>query len=198
MGSTALVEKNGEQVMSAAAAFLTRPEGKMIAASRTDRLAAPKTVPAIEGNKQIERFLAGGCGDELLDYEFRFDTSGQARQTVVYFYGDDLRAGQTHRGLAVCRKAVYHGQVDPARLHAARKLSDILYIGPAGHERRDYRLDYHANGIVARTVVYLYEDDTRAAEAPSGAARRRQIVYAGKLAQPELGCLAPHLLQSRK
>jgi hypothetical protein len=69
--------------------------------------------------------------------------------------------------------------VDPVRLYAARKLSDTFFVGPEGHERRDFRLDYHADGLVAQTVLFLYEGDLRARDVPSGAVLRRQVVYEG-------------------
>jgi hypothetical protein len=127
-----------------------------------------------------ERFYAGPKGEELLDYAYRYASDGSVADTVVYFYGDDLRAPAAHAGLPLRRKAVYRGRVDPFRLHAARKLSDTHYVGRPGHEQRDVRVEFHADGQVARTVVFYYDGDSRASAAPSGAALRRQTAYEGK------------------
>jgi sulfite reductase (ferredoxin) len=129
-----------------------------------------------------ETFCAGQPGDEMRDYTYRFNSDGSVRETVVYFYGDDRRASSGAPGDPLRREAAYQGRVDPARLHAARKLSDTYHVGDAGHERRDYRLEYLPDGRVAQTVVFHYEGDARAADAPSGAAMRRQAAYAGRLA----------------
>ena len=53
------------------------------------------------------------------------------------------------------------------------------HLGTAGHERRDFRLDYQPDGLVAQTVVFYYEGDARARDVPSGAVLRRQVVYEG-------------------
>jgi hypothetical protein len=132
------------------------------------------------GRKEEEVLLAGLPGEERRDAAFRYNSDGSVRATVVYFYGGDLRAAQAQPGDPLSREAVYLGRADPARLHAARKLSDTYYVGPRGHERRDLCVEYHPDGSVARTMVYHYEGDARAAEAPSGSAVRRQVAYDGQ------------------
>lgn len=128
--------------------------------------------------KHSETFLAGLPGEELRDYTYRYNSDGSVRETVVYFYAQDRRAGQARGEDALRREALYVGQVDPLRLHAARKLSDTHYVGPAGHERRDRRVD-HLDEHTVKTVVFYYEGDLRAADAPSGAPLRRQVVFDG-------------------
>jgi Nitrite and sulphite reductase 4Fe-4S domain len=167
-----------------AAAPPAQPETKPIPPGLVELLVAPKAVPSPEGKKSSERFLAGGCGEELVDYLVRYDSSGRACYTIVYFYQGDLRARDAHPGLAVYRKAVYRNSADPARLYGARKLSDTYYVGPPGQERKDYRIDYHPDGAVAQTTVYLYQGDARASQALSAAALRRHVVYAGKIGEP--------------
>jgi hypothetical protein len=78
---------------------------------------------------------------------------------------------------------VYAGQVDPYRLHAACKLSDVFYVGTAGHECRDMRREYHPDGRLARTILFYYGSGARAAEVPSGTPLRRQVMY--EAGQPE-------------
>ncbi len=129
-----------------------------------------------------ETFYAGQPGEELRDYACRYNSDGSVRETVVYFYGDDQRAGTASPGDPLRREAVYQGRADTQRLYATRKLSDTHYVGDAGHEARDYRLEYLPDGRVAQTVVFHYEGDARAAAAPSGAPLRRQVAYAGRLA----------------
>jgi sulfite reductase (ferredoxin) len=128
-----------------------------------------------------ETLYAGPPGEELRDYAFRYNSDGSVRETVVYFYGDDCRADGASPGDAMRREAVYQGRADVTRLYAARKLSDTHYVGEAGHERRDYRVEYLPDGQAAQTVVFHYEGDIRAADAPSGSAVRRQVAYAGRL-----------------
>jgi hypothetical protein len=99
---------------------------------------------------------------------------------VIYFYEDDTRAAGATAGSALRREASYAGKADPFRLHAARKLSDTYLVGPAGQEQRDRRIDYHADGRPVTTTLFYYEGDRRAAEAPSNAALRRQVVEAMK------------------
>jgi hypothetical protein len=131
--------------------------------------------------RQSETVLAGRPGEELPDYTVRFNSDGSVRETVVYYYGPDLRAAAAGPGDPLRREAVYAGPVEVLRLHAARKLSDTHYVGPPGHERRDRRLEYLPDGSVARTVLFVYEGEQRAAEAPSGAALRRQVAYDGPI-----------------
>jgi sulfite reductase (ferredoxin) len=144
-------------------------------------LPAPATVPAtrLPALKRSETFLCGRAGEELPDYTIRYNSDGSVRETVVYFYEDDQRAAAAHAGRALRREAVYAGRVDPQRLHAARKLSDTWFVGPEGHERRDYRREYQPDGTVTQTVVFYYTGDARATEVPSGSAVRRQVVFAG-------------------
>jgi sulfite reductase (ferredoxin) len=126
-----------------------------------------------------ESIRAGSAPDERLDYTLYYHSDGTIRHTVVYFYGPDLRAAAAGRDHPLRRKAVYQGGVDPVRLHAARKLTDTLYVGAAGHERRDVRLTYNREGQVSQTVIYYYLGDARAAEASSSSPVQRQVVYAG-------------------
>jgi hypothetical protein len=128
---------------------------------------------------QLETFLAGLPGEERADFAYRYNSDGSVRETVVYFYGEDRRAGGARPDDALRREAVYLGKADAARLFAARKLYDIFYVGPLGHERRDRRVEYRAEDGAGRTVVFYYEGDLRAAAAPSGAAVRRQVVFDG-------------------
>jgi sulfite reductase (ferredoxin) len=144
-------------------------------------LSEPATVSAPAPRKRVETFLAGLDGEERADYAYRYNNDGTVRETVIYFYGDDLRAGIAQPGTPLQREAVYRGRVDAYRLHAARKLSDTRYVGDAGHERRDIRIEYHPDGRVAQTVVFYYEGDARAAAAPSGAPVRRQVAYEGNI-----------------
>jgi sulfite reductase (ferredoxin) len=137
---------------------------------------APITPP----RKRTESFFAGQPGEELRDYSYRYNSDGSVRETVVYFYGADQRAASASPGDPLRREAVYQGKVDVRRLFAERKLSDTLYVGDAGHELRDLRRDYHADGRVEQTIVFYYEGDVRAAEAPSGAPLRRQEAYEGE------------------
>jgi hypothetical protein len=146
-----------------------------------DALITPKPVDNPAGRRRSERFYAGRAGEELLDYSFRYTGGGEVSETVIYFYGEDLRATASHRGLPARRRAVYRGKVDPARLYAAEKRSDTFFVGAAGHERRDHRVDYHSDGSVKQTVVYYYASETRAGDVTSGIAVRRQTVYEGKL-----------------
>lgn len=127
-----------------------------------------------------ETFLAGLPGHELPDYTFHYNGTGAIRETVVYFYAQDLRAASAGAGDPLHREAIYRGEVDPFRLHSAPKLSDTFYTGAAGHERRDYRIDYHADGRKSQTVVFYYEGDRRAADVPSGTKLRRQVAFAAE------------------
>jgi hypothetical protein len=154
-----------------------QPEVKPATSGTPPRPAAP---PA---PKVSETFLDGLPGEELRDHTFRYNSDGSVRETVVYFYGADQRAAAARPGDPLRREAVYLGRVDAFRLHAARKLSDTHYVGPAGHERRDVRVEYRADGGVGQTVVFHYANDARAADAPSGSPVRRQVVYEGALAK---------------
>jgi sulfite reductase (ferredoxin) len=148
-------------------------------------LAEPPRVvppPAPAPRMGAETFYAGQPGEEMRDYTYRYNSDGSVRETVIYFYGPDQRASAAGAGDPLRREAIYQGRVDPLRLYAARKLSDTHYVGESGHERRDYRVEYLPDGGVAQTVVFHYEGDVRAAEAPSGSPLRRQVAYAGKLA----------------
>jgi sulfite reductase (ferredoxin) len=160
---------------------LVEPKVQSIPLTLAEPLVAPKPEADTNGLKRTERFFAGPAGEEVLDYSIRHDSEGNARHTVVHFYGNDLRAEAAHPGLPLCRKAVYQGRVDPVRLHAARKLSDIFYTGKSGHELRDYRVEYHRDGGVSQTIVFYYGEDARAQEVPSGVAVRRQVAYEGRL-----------------
>jgi sulfite reductase (ferredoxin) len=131
--------------------------------------------------KRAETFLAGPVGEERPDYSYRFNSDGSVRETVVYFYGDDLRATQATAFDPLRREAVYQGRADAGRLHAARKLNDTLYLGDQGHEQRDQRRDYRPDGTVSQTILFYYEGDRRAADAPSGAPLRRQETFDGAI-----------------
>jgi sulfite reductase (ferredoxin) len=127
-----------------------------------------------------ETVLAGVCGEERPDYTFRFNSDGCVRETIICFYGDDRRAITAQPGDPLRREAAYLGRVNPYRLHAARKVSDTHFVGPANHERRDYRFEYLPDGRVALTIIFHYEGNVRAAEAPSGAAIYRQVAHEGE------------------
>jgi hypothetical protein len=127
-----------------------------------------------------ETFLAGRPGEEREDFTHRYNTDGSVRETIVYFYGDDQRAAGARGDDPLRREAVYQGKADATRLHTTRKLCDTFFVGAFGHERRDRRVDYGAADSV-RTVVFYYEGGLRAADAPSGAAVRRQKVFDGSV-----------------
>jgi sulfite reductase (ferredoxin) len=129
-----------------------------------------------------EVFLAGALGEERPDYTYRYHPERSVRNTVVHFYENDQRAGQAPAGASLRREAIYDGRVDAYRLHAARKISDTFLVGPAGAEIRDTRVEYDLQGQVARTIVFFYEGDVRAADAQPSAPLRRQAVYAGLVA----------------
>jgi sulfite reductase (ferredoxin) len=160
---------------------LVHPDTRLIPLAVAEPAVNPVPSPCTEPPKVKETFLAGPGTDRRPDYSFHYTTGGSVRYTVVHFYGNDVRAADAHKGEPLYRKAVYLGPVDPFRVHAARKLSDTRYVGPAGHERPDVRLEYHADGSVARTVVFYYEGDSRAADVPSGSPLLRQVAYAGPL-----------------
>jgi sulfite reductase (ferredoxin) len=176
---------DGEVIQVAAGAVLA---GVVVKGTNGDGHHAAALAPAAAEEKAAlprvaaETMYAGYPGEEMRDYAYRFNSDGSVRETVVFFYGDDQRAAAASPGDPLRREAVYQGRVDPLRLYAARKLSDTHYVGAAGHEARDYRVEYLPDGLVAQTVVFHYDGDARAAEAPSGAALRRQVAYAGRLA----------------
>jgi hypothetical protein len=145
-----------------------------LAAAMPENRGQPAVAPP-----RAETFYAGPQGEELPDYTFRYHSDGSIRETVVYYYGEDRRAAQAHPGTPLRREAVYQGQVNPYRLHAARKVCDIHYAGLAGQELRDFRREYHPDGTAAQTLVYYYEEDLRAAQASSGAVLRRHVSVAG-------------------
>jgi sulfite reductase (ferredoxin) len=158
--------------------------GEALAPPQTQAIPVALPAPAVVSEpslRQEEMFLAGVAGEELRDYTFSYNSDGSVRETVVYFYGEDRRAVAAHKGEPLRREAVYLGRVDVQRLYAARKLSDTHYVGSAGHERRDRRVEHHADGTVARTVLFYYDGDLRAGDAPSGAAVRRQVAYEGAM-----------------
>lgn len=156
------------------------PETRSISLRLSEPAVRTVPVPLVTGpRKEEETLLAGPAREERPDASFRLNTDGSVRETVVYFYGVDARAAQAQLDDPLRREAVYLGRADPTRLHAARKLSDTYYVGPAGHERRDLCVEYHPDGSVVRTLVFYYEEGRRAAEAPSGSPVRRQIAYDG-------------------
>jgi sulfite reductase (ferredoxin) len=130
--------------------------------------------------KSKEDFFAGERGEELRDYTFVYDNSGSVVETIVYFYGADCRAAGANRAMPLTRKAVYRGKVNPLRLHTARKVEDIFYVGGRGQERRDRQISYHPSGEAARTFVFYYEGEERASAAASSAPLRRVVAYAGQ------------------
>jgi sulfite reductase (ferredoxin) len=156
---------------------LPQPQARAIPLALAQPEVKPAPVHSGCARMEEEVLLAGLPGEERRDAAFRYNSDGSVRVTVVYFYGADARAAQAQPGDALSREAVYLGKVDPTRLHAARKLSDTYYVGPRGHELRDLSVEYHPDGSPARTVIYHYEGNARAAEAPSGAAVRRQVTY---------------------
>jgi sulfite reductase (ferredoxin) len=129
--------------------------------------------------KLSETILAGPAGGERPDYTYRYHRDGSVRETVVYFYGDDQRCPGARIDDPLRREAVYRGGVDAYRLHAACKLTDTYHVGEAGAERRDRRVDYDVEGRPGQTVVFFYDGDVRASEAPPGASLRRQVAYEG-------------------
>jgi hypothetical protein len=158
----------------------------ILAAPRTETvavaLAAPETnsVPVPPAPKLSETFYAGQPREERADFTRRFASDGSVRDTVIYFYEEDSRAAGARPGAALRREAVYAGQADPSRLHAARKLSDTFLVGSAGQELRDRRLDYHVDGRPASITLFYYDGDRRASDAPSNAALHRQVVEDAK------------------
>jgi sulfite reductase (ferredoxin) len=173
----------GEPIVAAARTVAAFPP---VALNGDAAAHAPKKAPAeskppaaVQATPRCETFYAGQPGEELADYAYQFNTDGSVRETLVYYYGADLRAASTHPGDPLVRQAVYQGKVNPLRLHAARKLSDTFYTGPARLELRDRRVEYHPDGSPAQTVVFYYEADARAKDAPSSAALRRQVTFQG-------------------
>ncbi|MBL8797958.1 MAG: NADPH-dependent assimilatory sulfite reductase hemoprotein subunit [Planctomycetia bacterium] len=149
--------------------------------------AAPKPEPARQllplpqTQPRTETFYVGPRGEEVADYAFRYDSDGKVRETVVYYYGDDARAAAAHPGEPLRREAVYQGQANPFRLHAARKLNDTFYVGAPRQELRDRRVDYYPDGRPAQTTISYYDGDSRAAQAPTGAVLRRQASFEGQV-----------------
>ncbi|HKI34084.1 MAG TPA: NADPH-dependent assimilatory sulfite reductase hemoprotein subunit [Gemmataceae bacterium] len=170
---------NGDGQHKPAAVRSAPAEGAALAKPQT--LVVPLPPTSVPPRMTAETFYAGSPGEELRDHAFRYNSDGSVRETVVYFYASDQRAATAAAGDALRREAVYPGRVDAQRLYAARKVSDTYHVGDAGHERRDYRVEYLPDGVVSQTVVFHYEGDARAADAPSGAALRRQAAYAGRL-----------------
>jgi sulfite reductase (ferredoxin) len=168
---------------SAPAATLDQPETRSIPLALHEPAVTPPLAVSIELPQQKETFLAGPAHEERPDYTLVYNSDGSVRHTVVYFYGDDLRAASAGMAEPLRRKAAYRGRVDPFRLYAARKLSDTLFVGPVRHERRDVRIDYHSDGQVACSVVFYYAGDSRAGDVPSGAALSRQVTYKGPVPQ---------------
>src|SRR6202011_3887580 len=122
-----------DRIKPEASPALAQPQTELVSLA----LPQPGVVPLPMAVKQSETFLVGLAGEERPDYTFRYNSDGSVRETVVYYYGDDLRAASAHAGHPLRREAVYRGRVDAYRLHAACKRSDTHYIGAAGHERRD-------------------------------------------------------------
>ena len=161
---------------------LEEPKTQPVWVALAEPAVAPARVPLPVPVKRTETFLAGRPGEERADYTFRYNSDTSIRETIVHFYGNDQRAADATAADPLRREAVYLGRVDPFRLHAACKLSDTHFIGQAGHERRDVRVEYHPDGRIAQTVVFFYENDARAIDAPSGSPVRRQVAYEGPAA----------------
>ncbi len=172
---------NGDLLPVIAAVSSAAPEIQPIQLT----LAPPDTLPAplavLTTSKSVETILAGPAGEEFPDYTLRFHGDGTISETIVYFYGDDQRAAGACPGDPLRRQAVYQEKANPVRLFAARKLSDTYFVGLAGEERRDRRVEYNSDGRIARTVIFYYVGDLRAADAPPGAALRRQVESEGPL-----------------
>src|SRR5262249_24349547 len=141
-------------------------------------IAAPENKGPATGPR-CETIYAGRPGEELADYAFRYNTDGSVRETVVYYYGTDLRAAGAHLGDALVREAAYQGKVNPLRLSGPRKLATPFCLGRPRLELRDRRVDYHPDGSAAQTVIFYYEGDVRAKDAPSSASLRRQVAFDG-------------------
>jgi dissimilatory sulfite reductase (desulfoviridin) alpha/beta subunit len=152
---------------------LTAPRTESVAMVLTPPETRPVPIPPPA--KLSETFYAGQPREERADFTRRYASDGSVRDTVLYFYEEDSRAAGATPGAALRREAVYAGQVDPYRLHGARKLSDTFLVGPAGQELRDRRVDY-IDGRPASITHYYYEGDRRASEAPSNAPLHRQVV----------------------
>jgi sulfite reductase (ferredoxin) len=168
---------NGDRQLAPASTVAPEIQPVQLTLAPPDTLPVPVAAPG--SAKCEETILAGTVGEELPDCTFRFHSDGAVRETIVYFYGDDRRAAGARLGDPLRRQAVYQGKVNSVRLFAARKLSDTYFVGPAGEERPDRRVEYYPDGQIARTVTFYYEGDQRAADAPPGAALRRQIESAG-------------------
>src|SRR5262249_46189501 len=153
---------------------LVAPQTEAVPLAIPEPQVVTKTLETAQPCQESETFFQGGRGEERRDYSYCYDGQSSVRTTLVYFYGADERAAAAQKGDPLRRKATYRGKVDPQRLYAARKLSDTLYVGSAGQERRDVRIYYHVDGRPARTVVFFYDGDLRAADAPPGSALKRQ------------------------
>lgn len=150
------------------------------------KTAAPATVPPLKLEvppqtvaPRSETFYVGQPGEEIRDYSYRYHTDGSVADTIIYFYGEGRRAAVSHAATPLRREAVYLGRVEPNRLHAARKRSDTWYVGEPGRERPDRTVEYNADGQPLQTLVYFYEGDLRAKDAPSSVPLRRQVLHAG-------------------
>lgn len=175
-------ESNGQTATPGQNGDLTTPGVAPIAVA----LAAPDvkvaSVALLPAFMETETFLAGLPGEERSDFSYRYNSDGSVRETVVYFYAEDRRASGARADDPLRREAVYLGKADAARLFTARKLSDTFYVGTLGHERRDRRVEYRAEDGGARTTIFYYDGDVRGADAPSGAAVRRQVTFDGAIA----------------
>jgi sulfite reductase (ferredoxin) len=166
---------------------LVAPQTEAVPLAIAEPQVMTKTLETALPCQESETFFQGGLGEERRDYSYCYAGDGSVRTTLVYFYGSDERAASAQKRDPLRRKATYQGRVEPQRLYSARKLSDTLYVGSAGQERRDVRIHYHADGRPARTLVFFYDGDLRAAEAPPGSALKRQAVYSGQIADAGAG-----------
>jgi sulfite reductase (ferredoxin) len=175
------VKKDDRPEVEAPAAAVSKtsspPDAEVRSPAPPEAAASPPPSAGQEPLKQSERFLVGLPSEERTDYVYRYNTDGSVRETVVYYYGDECRAAAAGTGQPLRREASYHGRVDPYRLYNAPKRSDTYYIGSPGHERKDVQVAYHADGRVAQTSLFYYDDNVRASDAPSGSAVRRAVTY---------------------
>ena len=54
---------------------------------------------------------------------------------------------------------------------------DTHYVRSPGNELKDFQTHYHLDGGAAQAIVFYYDGEVRATDAPSGAAVRRAMVY---------------------
>ena len=112
----AVPEANGNGTVKEEAA-LARKNGD----APTTTLAEPgvsSPLRDIPSPKHSETFFAGLPGEERPDYTYRYHTDGNVRETIVYFYGSDQRAGTAQPGDRLIRTGLLPGS--RGRLSIAR------------------------------------------------------------------------------